>query len=253
MIYPNATRRIKITLSYDGTAYHGWQVQPGLITIQRVVEAIVSQIEGKPVKVAASGRTDAGVHAMAQTAAFSIGNPIPVENLKKAMNRLLPEDIRILEVEEVAPAFHPRFDAKSKIYEYRIWREELCPPFERLYVYHHPFPLDEPAMIAAARLFEGEHDFSAFAAADVKDVLGYSKVRRIYYSVLQRRGPSLIYQVLGSGFLKHMVRNMVGTLIEVGKGNLNSEQVRKLMEQPGGRCGATSPPQGLFLVRVNYQ
>ena len=125
MIYPNATRRIKITLSYDGTAYHGWQVQPGLITIQRVVEAIVSQIEGKPVKVAASGRTDAGVHAMAQTAAFSIGNPIPVENLKKAMNRLLPEDIRILEVEEVAPAFHPRFDAKSKIYEYRIWREEL--------------------------------------------------------------------------------------------------------------------------------
>ncbi len=253
MIYPNATRRIKITLSYDGTAYHGWQVQPGLITIQKVVEGIVFEIEGKFVKVAASGRTDAGVHAMAQTAAFSLGNPIPAENLQKAMNRLLPQDIRILEVEEVEAQFHPRFDAKSKIYEYRIWREEICPPFERLYVYHHPFPLDELAMIAAARLFEGEHDFSAFAAADVKDVLGYSKVRRIHYSVMQRRGSSLIYQVLGSGFLKHMVRNMVGTLIEVGKGNLNSEQVRKLMEQPGGRCGATSPPQGLFLVRVNYE
>lgn len=253
MIYPNATRRIKITLSYDGTAYHGWQVQPGLITIQKVVEAIVTQIEGKPVKVAASGRTDAGVHAMAQVAAFSMGNPIPTENLKQAMNRLLPTDIRILQAEEASAAFHARFDAKSKIYEYRIWREEVCPPFDRLYVHHHPYPLDEPAMIAAARLFEGEHDFSAFAAADPKDALGHSKVRQIFYSVLQRRGSCLIYQVLGSGFLKHMVRNIVGTLIEVGKGNLNSEQVRKLMEQTGGRCGATSPPQGLFLVRVNYE
>ncbi|HLW75704.1 MAG TPA: tRNA pseudouridine synthase A, partial [Bryobacteraceae bacterium] len=159
-------RRIRIRVSYDGTEYHGWQVQPGLTTVQAALEDVVAQIEGAPVHVAGSGRTDAGVHALAQAAAFSITNPIPLDNLRKAMNRLLPRDIRVLEAEEVAADFHPRYAAIAKTYEYRILRAEICPPFERRYVLHHPYPLDEAAMMELAPVLQGEHDFSAFAAAD---------------------------------------------------------------------------------------
>src|SRR5271156_3182261 len=152
-------RRIKIRVSYDGTDYHGWQVQPGLATIQGVLEAVLSGMEGRPVQVAGSGRTDAGVHALAQVAAFSIENPIPVDNLRRAVNRLLPRDIRVLSVEEAAVDFHPRFQARRKTYEYRIFRGEICSPFERRYVCHLPYPLAIDEMIALAPLLEGEHDF----------------------------------------------------------------------------------------------
>jgi len=145
-------RRIKILISYDGTDYHGWQVQPGLPTIQGVLEAVISGIEAREVQVAGSGRTDAGVHALAQVAAFSIENPIPVENLRRAMNRLLPRDIRVLSVEEAALDFHPRFQARRKTYEYRIFRGEICSPFERRYVSHHPYPLNVEEMIRFAPL-----------------------------------------------------------------------------------------------------
>ena len=124
-------RRIKIVVSYDGTDYHGWQVQPGLPTIQGALEQVISEIEGRSVQVAGSGRTDAGVHAVAQVAAFSIENPIPVDNLRRAMNRLLPRDIRVLSVEDAALDFHPRFQARRKTYEYRIFRGEICSPFDR--------------------------------------------------------------------------------------------------------------------------
>src|SRR5438105_4434363 len=140
-------RRIRIDLSYDGTDYHGWQVQPGLPTIQGILEEIVSNIEGKSVHVAGSGRTDAGVHALAQVAAFSLDNPIPVVNLRKALNRLLPRDIRVICAQEAPHDFHPRFDAKAKTYEYRIFRGEVCSPFERRYVHHHPYPLNVSAMV----------------------------------------------------------------------------------------------------------
>jgi tRNA pseudouridine38-40 synthase len=140
-------RRIRLTLSYDGTEYHGWQVQPGLATVQAAVELVVAQIEGARVQVTASGRTDAGVHALAQVAAFTISNPIPPANLVKAMNRLLPRDIRILDAAEAPPDFHPRYAAIAKTYEYRILRAEICSPFERRYVHHHPYPLDEPSTI----------------------------------------------------------------------------------------------------------
>ena len=216
-----AVRRIKIIVSYDGTDYHGWQVQPGLPTIQGVLEDVISAIEGRPVQVAGSGRTDAGVHALGQVAAFSIQNPIPVDNLRRAMNRLLPRDIRVLGVEEAALDFHPRFQAKRKTYEYRIFRGEICSPFERRYVYHHPYPLAVEQMIALAPLLEGEHDFSAFAASDERDELELSKVRTIFCSRLAVDGERLIYRVTGSGFLKHMVRNIVGVLLEVGKGNVD--------------------------------
>ena len=244
-------RRIRITLSYDGTDFHGWQVQAGLPTIQGTLEAVMAEIEKRPVHVAGSGRTDAGVHALEQVAAFSIENPIPLYNLRKAMNRLLPPAIRVLTAAEVPLEFHPRFDAVAKTYEYRIWRAEVCPPFAWRYTHHHPYPLDEARMEALAPLFEGEHDFTAFAASDERDAEGASKVRTIFRSRLESDDGRLIYRVRGSGFLKHMVRNMLGTLLEAGKGNVGEPEVRELLK-PSGRGGPTAPAKGLFLVNVEY-
>lgn len=242
-----------MVISYDGSDYHGWQVQPSLPTIQGVLEQVVSQIEGRPVQVAGSGRTDAGVHALAQVAAFSMENPIPIGNLRRAMNRLLPRDIRVLSVEEAAADFHPRFQARRKTYEYRIFRGEICSPFDRRYVYHHPYPLLTEAMIAAAPLLEGEHDFTAFAASDDRDETEPSKVRTIFCSRLTTDSDRLVYRVTGSGFLKHMVRNIVGVLLEVGKGNVDSAGVLARLER--GReipAGPTAPARGLFLISVEY-
>jgi len=246
-------RRLRFEVAYDGTDFHGWQVQPGQATIQGILEEIIGGIEGKPVHVAGSGRTDAGVHAYAQVAAVSIENRIPTDNLRRAVNRLLPVTIRISQVSEVLMDFHPRFDASRKTYEYRIYREEICSPFARRFVYHYPYPLNEAAMMQAASLLEGEHDFTAFAAADERDALERSKVRTIFSSALARREDVLIYRVTGSGFLKHMVRNIVGVLLEVGKGNLNDDDVRaRLAPRCGIRPGPSVPPSGLILVAVEY-
>ena len=239
-------RRIKIKIAYDGGGFHGWQVQPGLPTIQGIFEEIISGMEGSPVHVAGSGRTDAGVHALEQVAAFSIENPIPLLNLRRAVNRLLPPAIRVLEAEEVRPDFHPRFDAKAKTYEYRIFRADVCSPFDFPYVHHHPYPLDESRMVQLARSFEGEHDFTVFAASDDRDSEGRSKVRRVFSSVLESSGARMTYRVRGSGFLKHMVRNMVGTLIEAGRGNVAD------LDSVPSKSGPTAPAKGLFLVRVEY-
>jgi len=246
-------RRIRMTVSYDGTEYHGWQVQPGLPTVQSILETVLAEIEGAPVKVAGSGRTDAGVHALAQVAAFTLVNPIPLDNLRKAINRLLPLDIRVFDVAEAAADFHPRYQALAKTYEYRIHRTEICPPFAHRYLYHYPYPLDEARIFELAPLLEGAHDFSAFAASDDKDQLGRSKVRRIFHSRASRSGDVLIYSVRGSGFLKHMVRNIVGVLIEVGKGNLTRGDIEKRLDPA---CaippGPSVPARGLFLVSVEY-
>jgi tRNA pseudouridine38-40 synthase len=246
-------RRIKIQISYDGTDYHGWQVQPGLPTIQGTLEQVFGEIEGQAVQVAGSGRTDAGVHALAQVAALSIENPIPLENLRRAANRLLPHDIRVTRVEQAPLDFHPRFQAKAKTYEYRIFRGEICAPFDRRYVYHHPYPLALDEMMRLAPLLEGEHDFTAFAATDDRDELGASKVRTIFCSKLAQEGERLIYRVTGSGFLKHMVRNIVGVLLEIGKGNVDRAA---LLERLNPGCpippGPTVPARGLFLISVEY-
>jgi tRNA pseudouridine38-40 synthase len=246
-------RRIRITISYDGTGYHGWQVQPGLPTIQSTLETILAEIEGAPVAVAGSGRTDAGVHALAQVAAFSLNNPIPAENLQKAMNRLLPHDIRVLDIAEAALDFHPRYQAKAKTYEYRIYRGAICPPFDRNYVHHYPYPLDEARMIEFAPVLEGEYDFSAFAASDEKYQEGYTRVRRVFSSRAAREGDRLIYRVTGSGFLKHMVRNIVGVLLEAGKGNVARGDIEaRLRPNCGIPAGPTAPARGLFLISVEY-
>src|ERR1700678_1662465 len=246
-------RRIKILISYDGSDFHGWQVQPGLPTIQGALEQVIAEIEGQPVQVAGSGRTDAGVHAIGQVAAFSIENPIPADNLRRAVNRLLPRDIRVLSVEEAALDFHPRFQAKRKTYEYRIFRGEICSPFERRFVCHHPYPLAIDEMTSLAQLLEGDHDFSAFAASDDRDELELSKVRTIFCSRLSLEGDRIIYSVTGSGFLKHMVRNIVGVLLEVGKGNVDRAGFLARLE-PGCEiaAGPTAPARGLFLMSVEY-
>jgi tRNA pseudouridine38-40 synthase len=246
-------RRIRVAIAYDGTNYHGWQVQPNLPTVQDAIQRTLAGIEGAPVHVAGSGRTDAGVHALGQVAAFDLANPIPCENLRRAMNRLLPRDIRVLSASEAAPDFHPRYQAIAKTYEYRIWRTEVCAPFERLYVHHHPYPLDERRMSELAPIFEGERDFAAFAAADATDDLGRSKVRRIFSSSLERCGDKLIYRVRGAGFLKHMVRNIVGVLLEAGKGNLGRADLEARLA-PGCAFppGPTAPARGLFLIGVEY-
>ena len=247
-------RRIGVTIAYDGSDYHGWQVQPGLPTIQDTIEQVVAVIEGKPVHVGSSGRTDAGVHARAQVAAFDLQNPIPCDNLRKAINRLLPPDIRILHAEQVHPAFNARHDAIAKTYEYRIFRGEICSPFMRRYACHYPFILDENRMNEYAPLLIGEHDFTAFAAADTRDHSARGKVRTIFSSVSESHGPDYwIYRIRGSGFLKHMVRNIVGVLLEVGKGNVTREQLSARLEPGSGiRPGPTAPPQGLFLDSVEY-
>ncbi len=233
-------RRIRFSVTYDGTDFHGWQVQPDLPTIQGTLEGVLGQIEGATVRVEGSGRTDAGVHARAQVAAVSLTNPIPPANLRRAVNRLLPPSIRIFDVDEVHPQFHPRFDAVAKTYEYRIFRPEVCDPFQFRYVHHHPYPLDLDGMRRAAAGLEGEHDFTAFAASDPSDAEGRSKVRTIFSSDIEERGPLWVYRVRGSGFLKHMVRNIAGYLIEVGKGN-----------QPLDG-GPTVPAKGLTLWSVEY-
>ncbi len=190
---PARVRRLRFQVAYDGTEFHGWQVQPGLPTIQGLLEEVIGSIEGKPVHVHGSGRTDAGVHALAQVAAVTLENPIPPENFRRAVNRLLPRSIRISQICETNPNFHPRFDARRKTYEYRIFRDEVCSPFDRHFVHHYPYPLDEMAIIGAAPLLEGEHDFSAFAASDERDELGVSKRRTIFLSVWARKENILVY------------------------------------------------------------
>jgi tRNA pseudouridine38-40 synthase len=246
-------RRLRFDVAYDGTDFHGWQVQPGFATIQGILEEIIGGIEGHPVHVAGSGRTDAGVHAFAQVAAVSVENRIPVDNFRRAVNRLLPTTIRINHVREVHADFHPRFDAARKTYEFRIFREEVCSPFVRRFVYHHPYPLNEELILQAAPLLIGEHDFTAFAAADARDEEGHSKVRTIFQSEVIRQGDLLVYRVSGSGFLKHMVRNIVGMLLEVGKQNLTNDDVEaRLQPNCGIRPGPRAPASGLVLVSVEY-
>jgi len=244
-------RRIKFTLAYDGTDFHGWQVQPGLVTIQGALEQAFAEIEGQPVHVTGSGRTDAGVHALCQTAAVSLANPIPLANLRRAANRLLPPSIRILDVVEAPLDFHPRYHATSKTYEYRIFRAEVCPPVEWRYVYHYPYPLDLDCMTELAPILDGTHDCGAFAAADDREL--ESTVRTIFSSRLEIAGDYVFYRVSGSGFLKHMVRNIVGTFLEAGKGNLDADGLRELLTPASGKhAGPTAPAKGLFLVRVEY-
>src|SRR3982075_4763691 len=163
-------RNLKLILSYDGSEFAGWQVQPGSATIQGTLATAIGRLTGENVLPQGSGRTDAGVHALAQVASFSTASTIPTENWMKALNDILPPTIRVLEVTEAAPEFHARKSARAKTYRYRILRAAICPPFLARYVWHYPYPLEESAMVAAARVVAGEHDFTSFAAVDPERV-----------------------------------------------------------------------------------
>lgn len=249
-------RNIRLLLAYDGSEFSGWQVQPGAATIQGTLASAIGRVTGEKVLPQGSGRTDAGVHALAQVATFATESPIPAANLAKALNDVLPPAIRVLEAGEAAVEFHARKSAHSKTYRYRMYRGAICPPFLSRYVWHYPYPLDQDAMQQAAELVIGEHDFTSFAAVDAErgreDEI-VSNVRRIFVSSWKQDRDELIYTVRGSGFLHHMVRNLVGTCLLVGKSTLKPESISEiLIARNRAAAGATAPASGLYLVSVDY-
>ena len=249
------TRNIKLVLAYDGTDFCGWQVQPNSPTIQGTLASAIGRISGEKVLPQGSGRTDAGVHALAQVATFMTESPMPPENWVKACNDVLPPSIRILEAGEVPNHFHARKSAIGKTYRYRMLRNAICPPFLARYVWHYPFPLDESAMRHAAASILGEHDFTSFAAVDPERNCeeAASNVRQVFESKWERSADELIYTVRGNGFLHHMVRNLVGTFLPVGKGTLQLQDIRRILQaRDRSAAGATAPACGLYLVAVEY-
>ncbi len=298
----------KLTLSYDGTDYHGWQVQPGLTTIQGELQAALGRVTGEAPLPQGSGRTDAGVHALGQVASFGLRAAIPADNLRRALNRTLPAAIRVLEARVVPETFHARHSTVAKTYEYRVFLEKqgsgirdqgpemqgrgakdegtegrtVCPPFLARYVYAYRWPLDSPCLERAAEAFVGTHDFLSFAATDPDEAArcgeaarageaagagGFfldneeeaarSAVRTIFNSGWEERvvdeGTILIYRVRGNGFLHHMVRNLVGTMLDVGRGYRRVDEIPGMIAaRARAAAGPTAPARGLFLHSVEY-
>jgi tRNA pseudouridine38-40 synthase len=250
-------KNIKLTIAYDGAEFHGWQFQPGVPTIQGAINDAARKItQGKIVAHGAS-RTDAGVHALGQVAHFKTHSSLSALEMQRALNALLPPAIRIVAAEEVGHDFHARWLAQGKTYRYRLYRGKVLPPFEYRRVLHYPWPLDEDAMAAAARLFEGEHDFSSFAASSgSEDDDRDRNMQRVVYSsevVHEAGGEEIAYVIRGQSFLRYMVRKIVGTLIEVGRGRLAVADIPELFElRDRSRSGPTVPPEGLYLVELEY-
>ena len=243
--------RFKLVVEYDGTDYCGWQIQPNGPTIQGVLEAALQRLEGEPVRVAASGRTDAGVHASGQVVSFQLNRRMTADRLSAALNALTPPDIAVRRVEVVADSFDPRRDASSRAYVYRIWNAPVPSPFWRRYAWHVAHPLDFEAMQSAATRLIGEHDFSAFRAAGCD---AEHPVRRVLVSRFEREGVLLRYHIEATAFLRHMVRNIVGTLVEVGSGDRASEGVSDLLASRNrAAAGPTAPAHGLCLTTVRYE
>jgi tRNA pseudouridine38-40 synthase len=267
-----APQNWRLTLAYDGTDFQGWQVQPGLPTIQGELQAALGRVTGEIPLPQGSGRTDAGVHALGQVASFALRAPIPAENLQRALNRTLPSSIRILEARTARSAtFHARHSAIAKTYEYRIFRGPDCSPFLARYVYCCPWSLNFEALQAAAQLFVGEHDFQSFAATD-PDLAHRSlpkseegdeaaevktSIRTIFSSEWEEQpswsGSLLVYRVRGNGFLHHMVRNLVGTMLDAGRGQIALKEIPEILAaRRRSAAGPTAPARGLFLVSVEY-
>jgi len=262
-------RNIKITLAYDGTDFCGWQIQPGQLTVQgALADAIEKLTQSRPV-IYGAGRTDAGVHATGQVANFKTDSAMTIEEFQRALNALLPPSIRVLASEEAAAEFHARWCATAKTYRYRIFRGEVVPPFLYRYVQHESYALDFAAMAEAARRFEGEHDFTTFAASTGSEQDDRERIttRVIYRSELLRsceeptveeRNPGnandeWVYVVRGKSFLRYMVRKIVGTLMEVGRGRLRPDDIPMLLEmRDRTKSGPTMPPRGLCMEKVEY-
>ena len=243
-------RTLKLTLSYDGTRFVGWQRQSEGESIQGLLEEALARFEGAPVSVQGAGRTDAGVHALGQVASARVSFAHDSTLLARALNAQLPEDIRILSVEDAADDFHARFSARSKTYRYQIRNGPIATPFERAYVWHLQEPLAIDAMQNAAGRLVGTHDFAAFRSVG-SDVAG--TIRTLTQSEWRAISGLLTYEISGDGFLRHMVRAVTGTLVEIGRGWRDPAEIDALLR--GGtraQAGATAPPRGLFLVRVVY-
>lgn len=254
-----SARNWKLTLSYDGTDFQGWQVQPGRRTIQGELAGAVERITGECVLPQGSGRTDAGVHALGQVASMMLQASIPPANLQRALNRTLPAAIRVLSAEIAPDGFHARHSAVGKTYEYRIFQGPICPPTLARYVYATQWPLDIGAMAAAAPRILGEHDFTSFAAVDPDRAhrmladAGIHNVRVMVASNWRREGDLLVYTVSGTGFLHHMVRNLAGTFLEIGRGQRKPDSIVAILDaRDRSMAGATAPARGLFLHSVSY-
>jgi len=265
-------RTFKLTIAYDGSGFHGWQAQPGFRTIQGILSEVGSQITQDKIFIQGASRTDAGVHALGQVAHFRAQTGLPAAELMRAFNALLPPQIRVIAAEECSPSFHSRWLAQAKTYRYRIYQGAVLPPFEFGRALHHPWPLDEAAMTEAARLFEGEHDFTGFSASSgsEEDDRDRSGVRVVYSSELRQseitgvaadlaagvtggESHELTYIIRGQSFLRYMVRKLVGTLLDVGRGKIQVAQIPALFEaRDRSLTGPTVPPDGLCLVSLEY-
>jgi tRNA pseudouridine38-40 synthase len=266
---PKSPRTLKLTIAYDGTNYVGWQRQAEGTSIQGLLEDALARFEGSAVTVHGAGRTDAGVHALGQVASAQVACGHETDALQRGLNACLPADVRVMRVEDAAPDFHARFSARSKTYRYVICNDAIGSPFERSYVWHVPEPLDLPAMRTAAAALIGTHDFAAFCStgSEVKDT-----TRTITQSDIQplvvggcwlganhepptanHRPGWFAYEVSANGFLRHMVRAIVGTLVEIGRGQRSAASIPALVAgRSRAAAGPTAPPHGLFLVRVFY-
>ncbi len=274
-----------ITLAYNGTGFHGWQIQPGLNTVQGTLAQALHRITGETLLPQGAGRTDAGVHALGQVASFALGSPMPSENLQRALNRVLPAGVRVTSVQIVPNSFHARHCARGKLYEYRIFerrlpsfparlpQERICSPFLAPFLWDCRWPLDVESMQLAAQLLLGTHDFTAMAAssrssddlaedqhdqqpAPLGDHRRHSTpnpVKTIHEADWTRNDDTLLFRIRGSGFLHHMVRNLVGTMVDIGRGSLAVHDLpRILASRDRAQAGPTAPASGLYLVEVQY-
>ena len=243
-------KRVMLTVAYDGTNYHGWQLQSNGISIEEVLNRCLTQLLKEPVQVIGASRTDAGVHAWGNIAVFDTQARMPGEKFSYALNQRLPEDIRIRDSREVPADFHPRKTDSIKTYEYRILNEEFPNPVKRLYSHFTYIPLDEKRMREAAFLFVGEHDFKSFCSVNAQVE---STVRTIYSCDVAREGTELIIRISGAGFLYNMVRIIAGTLMEIGSGKYPPEAVKEMLEAKNrAAAGPTAPARGLTLISYEF-
>ena len=241
---------IRLTVAFDGTAYHGWQIQNNARTVQGLLSEAIAQITGEHVTPTGSGRTDAGTHARGLVANFFTGSRLPPGKIQRALNGLLPRDIRVLSARRVGPEFHARKSAAAKTYRYQIYLGPILPPHLIREYFHYPLPIDLEKMNRAARLFKGEHDFASYAKTGGSTS---GTIRRIFRCDLQKRGFRLLLTVEGNGFLHHMVRNMAGTLLEVGRGTISLKDFEDLfLKRDRKLAGFTAPANGLVLLKVKY-
>ena len=262
-------RVLKLVLAYDGSAYVGWQRQTRGQSIQGLIEEALSRIDGVPVLVAGAGRTDAGVHALGQVASARVSTTLGQSRLKRALNAILPSDVRVVSLEDASEQFHARFSASVKTYEYWIWQGDVLPPLLRASCWHIPRPLDVSSMDTASRLLEGRHDFAAFQGAggrvktSVRTIRSarvgmgaawFGRVASPFDSATEDdHGHPVVVRVEADGFLRHMVRAVVGTLVEVGDHRRDVNSIAALLDRADRReAGPTAPPHGLVLVRVQY-